>query len=98
MLLCQRATSMRRARQILQRAQNRLNAVLIIALQMGAAGAAIGTVLAQGVSVVIILAWRVRHPLLMSASFSGWFRTRKGWAHILALGAPPALGLFGVAL
>ena len=74
------------------------NAVLIIALQMGAAGAAIGTVLAQGVSVVIILAWRVRHPLLMSASFSGWFRTRKGWAHILALGAPPALGLFGVAL
>lgn len=74
------------------------NAVLIIGLDMGAAGAAIGTVLAQACSVGVILVWRMRHAGLMSPPVSAWLSTHRGWGQILVLGAPSALGLLGVAL
>ena len=74
------------------------NAILIVGLDMGAGGAAIGTVLAQGLSVAVILLWRMRQARLMSPPLSSWVATRRGWGQMLALGAPPALGLFGVAL
>ncbi|WP_439637327.1 MATE family efflux transporter [Oceanicaulis sp.] len=74
------------------------NAVLIIGFDMGAAGAAIGTVMAQACSMAVILVWRMRHAGLMSPPVSAWLKTRRDWVQILVLGAPSALGLFGVAL
>ena len=74
------------------------NAVLIIGLDMGVAGSAWGTVLAQllALAMAAVFRWRAETPLPLSALMQGgWGRH---WSGILALGAPQSLNFLGVAL
>ena len=74
------------------------NYVLIGMLDMGVAGSAYGTALAQGIALAIILTFRVfgktdlRPVVLLRHSLN------TGWGRILALGAPQSLNFIGLAL
>ncbi len=72
------------------------NYLLIAVLEMGVAGSAYGTAMAQALSFCIILAFRLRGrtelrpgALLSHSPFTKWGR-------ILALGAPQSLGFLGI--
>lgn len=74
------------------------NYVLIAGFNMGVAGSAYGTALAQLLAISIIMGYRLSgraelHPraVLQSSLFHGWGR-------ILALGAPQSLNFIGIAL
>jgi putative MATE family efflux protein len=74
------------------------NYLLIVVLDWGVAGSAWGTVLAQSLALVIIIAYRIwgRTVLkLSSLPLSAW---RSHWGEILALGAPQSLSFIGIAL
>ncbi|MEM7399977.1 MAG: MATE family efflux transporter, partial [Pseudomonadota bacterium] len=74
------------------------NYVLIGMLDMGVAGSAYGTALAQGLALAVILTFRVvgdtelRPSALLRHSFT------TGWGRILSLGAPQSLNFIGLAL
>lgn len=74
------------------------NYVLIAILDMGVAGSAYGTALAQLLALLIIIGYRLQnraelHPAdLLRAS---WLHA---WGRILALGAPQSLNFIGIAL
>ncbi|OEO31053.1 hypothetical protein VW23_018365 [Devosia insulae DS-56] len=71
---------------------------LIVWFGLGVAGSAAGTVLAQLLALVAVLAYRAtrRLPLSLSvADLRGW---RFGWKPILALGAPRSLTFIGISL
>lgn len=75
-----------------------LNYVLIAHLELGVAGSAYGTVLAQALAFAIILAFRVR-----GATPLRWSTLRRqslfhAWGRILALGAPQSLNFIGLSL
>jgi putative MATE family efflux protein len=74
------------------------NYVLIAKLEMGVAGSAYGTGLAQLLAFAIIATFRLRGqtPLPIRAlRQSSWFH---GWARMMALGAPQSLNFTGLAL
>ena len=74
------------------------NYLLIVVLEMGVAGSALGTVLAQAAALVAILAYRVWGQTMLKLStlpLSAW---RTAWRDILALGAPQSLSFLGIAL
>lgn len=76
-----------------------LNYVLIVILDLGVAGSAWGTVLAQGLGLGLLIGLRLRGGggLLPLASF-GKCRWTGGWRPILAFGAPLSLSFIGIAL
>lgn len=74
------------------------NYVLIAHLNMGVAGTAIGTVLAQLVSFTVILIFRLRGQTHLRPRALMDHRLTGAWGRILALGAPQSLTFLGVAL
>lgn len=74
------------------------NYILIGPFQLGVAGSAAGTVLAQVVAILIVvylrLAGKTRLPLFARGSGP----LLGNWKSILALGAPPSLGMLGISL
>lgn len=75
-----------------------LNYVLIVPLDMGVAGSALGTAIAQGAGLALLvgLRWRGAGSLTMSGLWNS--RWTGGWCPILALGAPVSLSFIGIAL
>ncbi len=74
------------------------NYVLIAWFDLGVAGSAWGTALAQALALVVVLAYRARRrtPLGLHLGFTtDWYF---GWRAILALGAPRSLSFIGIAL
>ena len=72
--------------------------LLIAGFDLGVAGSAYGTVMAQAVALLLITAYRSRvgtvlHPLAALRRI-----TVSGWGGLLALGAPQSLNFVGVAL
>ncbi|KCZ54994.1 hypothetical protein HY29_01950 [Hyphomonas beringensis] len=75
-----------------------LNYVLIRQLNMGVAGSAWGTVLAQGAGLGLLLLLRARGLGTLPLSSLLRNRWRGDWPRILALGAPLSLSFIGMAL
>jgi hypothetical protein len=75
------------------------NYVLIGLLDMGVAGSAYGTAMAQALALAIIFAFRVFGDTRAAArQRCGTIRRSSGWGRILALGAPQSLNFLGLAL
>lgn len=75
-----------------------LNYILIRQLNMGVAGSAWGTVLAQGAGLGLLLFLRASGMGTLPISSLLTKSWRGGWANILALGAPLSLSFIGMAL
>ncbi len=75
-----------------------LNAVLIVGLEMGVAGSAMGTVLAQGLGLALLVGLRRHGGAALPLSVLGNFNWIGHWRPILALGAPLALSFVGIAV
>ncbi len=74
------------------------NYVLIGVMEMGVAGSAYGTALAQGLALGIILAFRVLGATELRLSVLRRHSLVALWGRILALGAPQSLNFIGLAL
>ena len=74
------------------------NYVLIAKLDMGVAGSAYGTSLAQALALIIIVTFRVRGTTQLRLSAVLEHRLTYAWGRILALGAPQSLNFIGIAL
>lgn len=74
------------------------NYVLIAKLDMGGAGSAYGTAMAQLLALVIILTFRYRGKTELRPSALVQHSLTYSWARILALGAPQSLNFIGFAL
>ncbi len=74
------------------------NYVFIAILEMGVAGSAYGTAMAQALAFVIILAFRLRGRTQLRPSVLLRHRLDTAWTRILALGAPQSLNFMGLAL
>ena len=75
-----------------------LNYVLIVPLDMGVAGSALGTAIAQGIGLALLVALRLRGGGILTISGLRTSRWIGGWRPILALGAPVSLSFIGIAL
>ena len=74
------------------------NYVLIGLLDMGVAGSAYGTALAQGLALGVILAFRSCGGTVLRPSVLLQHSLVTGWRRILSLGAPQSLNFIGLAL
>ncbi len=74
------------------------NYVLIAWLDMGVAGSAYGTALAQAMALCIILAFRCLGDTRLRLTTLLRHSLRNSWGGILALGAPQSLNFIGLAL
>ncbi|MFT6673931.1 MAG: putative MATE family efflux protein [Sulfitobacter sp.] len=74
------------------------NYVLIAKLEMGVAGSAYGTALAQLVTLIIVIGFRLSGKTLLTPKALWTHSLRRGWPRILALGAPQSLSFIGLAL
>ena len=74
------------------------NYVLIAKLEMGVAGSAYGTTLAQALALIIIITFRVRGDTRLRLTALTQHRLTHSWGRILALGAPQSLNFIGIAL
>jgi putative MATE family efflux protein len=74
------------------------NYVLIARFNMGVAGSAYGTILAQLLSFSIVLTFRLRGKTHLRPQTLLEHRLTSSWGRILALGAPQSLTFIGVAL
>jgi Na+-driven multidrug efflux pump len=74
------------------------NYVLIGVLDMGVAGSAYGTALAQALALAIILVFRIFGDTGLRPSALWLHSPVSGWGRILALGAPQSLNFIGLAL
>ncbi|WP_051332350.1 MATE family efflux transporter [Cucumibacter marinus] len=74
------------------------NYVLIAILDMGVAGSAYGTALAQALAMAIILGFRLKGRTDLRPSALWQHKLTTGWTRILALGAPQSLNFIGLAL
>ncbi|WP_051631370.1 MATE family efflux transporter [Afifella pfennigii] len=74
------------------------NYVLIGLLDLGVAGSAYGTAMAQALALCIILAFRVFGDTGLRPSALWHHSPVSGWGRILALGAPQSLNFIGLAL
>lgn len=75
-----------------------LNYILIVPLELGVAGSAFGTVMAQGVGLALLAGLRQYVGGMMPLSSLWRNRWTAGWGHIAGLGAPVSLGFIGMAL
>lgn len=74
------------------------NYILIVQIELGVAGSAIGTVMANALAVSIILAIRLRGRTELRLSAVLRYSPMTGWRQILTLGAPQSLNFIGIAL
>lgn len=74
------------------------NYVLIALLDMGVAGSAYGTALAQLVTILIVIGFRMSGKTLLTPKTLLQAPLTSDWGRILALGAPQSLNFIGVAL
>ena len=75
-----------------------LNYVLIVPFDMGVAGSALGTAIAQGAGLALLAGLRLRGDGVLKISGLRTSRWIGGWRPILALGAPVSLSFIGIAL
>lgn len=75
-----------------------LNYALIVWFDLGVAGSALGTALAQAMALIAILLFRAAGKARLSLSLRDMAFWRRGWAAILALGAPRSLTFIGISL
>lgn len=75
-----------------------LNYVLIVELNMGVAGSAWGTAIAQGAGLALLSGLRLRGQDILPLTALGNARWIGQWKAILALGAPVSLSFIGIAL
>ena len=75
-----------------------LNYLLIVTFDMGVAGSALGTAIAQGIGLSLLVGLRLRGGGILGISGLWTFRWIGGWRPILALGAPVSLSFIGIAL
>jgi putative MATE family efflux protein len=75
-----------------------LNYVLIVPLDMGVAGSALGTAIAQGAGLALLVGLRLRGGGILRMSGLWNSRWIGGWRPILTLGAPVSLSFIGIAL
>lgn len=75
-----------------------LNYILIVTFNLGVAGSAWGTVIAQGGGLALMVGLRQRSETLLSLSTLRRHRWYSGWGAIIKLGAPLCLSFFGIAL
>ena len=75
-----------------------LNYVLIVRLDMGVAGSAWGTAMAQGIGLALLLGLRLSGHHILSLKALGNARWIGKWQAILILGAPISLSFIGIAL
>jgi putative MATE family efflux protein len=75
-----------------------LNYVLIVPLDMGVAGSALGTAIAQGTGLALLVGLRLRGRGILRMSGLWTSRWIGGWRPILTLGAPVSLSFIGIAL
>nr|WP_306267295.1 MATE family efflux transporter [Pararhizobium sp. IMCC3301] len=74
------------------------NYVLIALLDMGVAGSAYGTAMAQVLAFAIIVAFRIRGSTELRMSALVQHSLTHSWGRMLALGAPQSLNFIGIAL
>ena len=74
------------------------NYVLIGILEMGVAGSAYGTALAQALALSVIVAFRAFGDTALRPSVIWRHSPFVGWGHIIALGAPQSVNFTGLAL
>ncbi|MCX7288582.1 MAG: MATE family efflux transporter [Rhodobacterales bacterium] len=75
-----------------------LNYLLIVSLDMGVAGSALGTAIAQGTGLALLVGLRCRGGGILRMSDLWTSRWIGGWRPILTLGAPVSLSFIGIAL
>ena len=75
-----------------------LNYILVVVLELGVAGSATGTVLAQALGLVLLAGLRPFLGSMMPLNSLWRNRWTGSWRLIVALGAPVSLGLIGMAL
>ncbi len=75
-----------------------LNYVLIVPLDMGVAGSALGTAIAQGTGLAVLVGLRCCGAGILRMSGLWTSRWIGGWRPILTLGAPVSLSFIGIAL
>lgn len=75
-----------------------LNYILVVVLELGVAGSATGTVLAQALGLVLLEGLRPFLGGMMPLNSLLRNRWTGGWRRIVALGAPVSLGFIGMAL
>ncbi len=73
------------------------NYVLIAVLDLGVAGSALGTVLAQSVALAFMIAYRLSGRTMLTPRALLRFPLTSEWRAILALGAPQSLSFIGIA-
>lgn len=74
------------------------NYALIVGMELGVAGSAFGTVLAQALALVLLLAFRSFGRTTLRFTLLRRRDLLKDWGGIVALGAPQSLGFVGLAL
>ncbi|WP_323780343.1 MATE family efflux transporter [Thalassovita sp.] len=75
-----------------------LDYVLIVMFDFGVAGSAWGTVLAQGLGLILLIGMRLRDRSLLPLSVLTRHRWHGDWKTVLSLGAPLSLSFIGLAL
>lgn len=75
-----------------------LNYVLIVLLDLGVAGSALGTVLAQALALVFVISYRLSGRTTLGPRDVFAKPLTSDWRGILALGAPQSLSFIGIAL
>ena len=75
-----------------------LNYLLIVPFDMGVAGSALGTAIAQGIGLALLVGLRLRGGGILGLNGLWTSRWIGGWRPILALGAPVSLSFIGIAL
>jgi len=74
------------------------NYALIVWLDLGVAGSAAGTALAQALALAVILLFRRNGKARLAPNLADAVHWRYGWNKILALGVPRSLSFIGIAL
>ncbi len=74
------------------------NYLLIVGLELGVAGSASGTILAQTLALILLLSFRQFGHTPLRFSRAHCRGLLKNWVSILVLGAPQSLGFIGIAL
>ncbi|MEH6630975.1 MAG: MATE family efflux transporter [Halopseudomonas aestusnigri] len=74
------------------------NYILIVKLELGVAGSAYGTLLAQSLSLCAVVLYRFNTQSVITFANIGTQKLNSFWREYLALGAPISLGYLGVSL
>lgn len=74
------------------------NYAFIVWFDLGVAGSAVGTALAQSLALLLIVLFRVSGGARLALPVRNLAYWRTGWAQMLALGAPRSLTFIGIAL